>query len=211
MIRVVLVDDHTLLREGTRTLLQAAGDIQIVAETGSGEEALALARRLRPDVLLLDIRLDGMTGIEVARTLRQELATIKLLILSAYAYEPYVRALFAVGVHGYLLKSASGAELIAATRAVCRGEQVLSEEIAARRPSSPAQDGSGISGALSTREREALNLAYQGASNREIAQHLQIGIRTAESYLSHAMAKLGARSRTEAIHLARQQGILPPE
>jgi len=108
MVRVMLVDDHVLLRRGTRALLQAAPDVEIVAETGDGKHALALARRLRPDVALLDIHLGGMSGIDVARSLRHGLPQTKVLMLTAY-----VRALLAIGVHGYLLKKASDTELIA--------------------------------------------------------------------------------------------------
>ncbi len=125
MIRILLVEDHTLMRQGTRALLGAAPDMAVVGEAAREDEALALARRLRPDVVALDIRLAGSNGIDVARTLRWDLPEIRILMLSAYAHETYVRALFAIGVDGYLLKTASDEELIAAVRAVSRGEQVL--------------------------------------------------------------------------------------
>ena len=131
MIRVLLVDDHTLLRQGTRALLRESAAIEVVAECADGAEALALAGRLRPDVVLLDIRLPGMSGIDVARALRQDLPEIKVVILTAWGYQEYVRTLFAIGVHGYLLKTASGPELIAAVEAVQRGEQVLDAETSA--------------------------------------------------------------------------------
>ena len=133
MIRVLLVDDHTLMRQGTRALLSEAEDIEIVAESESGEEALILARELHPDVVILDIRLPGLGGVEVARTLREDLPATRILILTAYDYDQYVRALFAIGVEGYLLKNATGQELIAAVREVCAGKQVLSAEIEARK------------------------------------------------------------------------------
>ena len=206
MVRVMLVDDHVLLRRGTRALLQAAPDVEIVAETGDGQQALALARRLRPDVVLLDIRLSGMSGIDVARTLRKDLPTIKVLMLTAYKYEAYVRALLAIGVHGYLLKKASDTELIEGVRAVCRGETALSPEIAAQlttRRSSVA-----VTSTLSEREREVLTLVADGASNGEIGQRLHLKEATIESYLSNIMAKLAARSRTDAVKLAVQRGII---
>src|SRR4051812_20017821 len=106
MIRVIVVDDYVLLRRGTRALLLEVDDIEILAECSEGEEVLRLARQLNPDVVLLDIRLPGMSGIDVARTLRQDLPDIKILMLSAYHSEQYVRALFAIGVHGYMLKNA---------------------------------------------------------------------------------------------------------
>ncbi len=211
MIRVLLVDDHILLRQGTRALLHAAVDIEIVGETGRGEDAIALARALRPDVVLLDIRLHGLSGIDVARALRQDLPDLKIVMLTGYHYEQYVRALFAIGVDGYLLKNASGSELVAAVRAVQRGEQVLSAEIATQLAGRTRASGIAAMGALTDREQEVLIMVSQGASNRDIANSLNIGTRTAETYVSNAMAKLGARSRTEAICVALQRGILAPQ
>jgi DNA-binding NarL/FixJ family response regulator len=212
MIRIVLVDDHLLLRQGTATLLQAADDIKIVGETGQGEEALELARQLNPDVVVLDIRLLGMSGIEVARTLRQDLPGIKVVMLSAYHHEQYVRALFAIGVHGYLLKNASGPELTAAVHAVCRGETVLSNEVSAQIAANQTRrSGIAANETLSERERQVLALVRQGISNKEIATQLGLGVRTIETHVSNAMAKLGARSRLEAINLAVQRGFISLE
>jgi DNA-binding NarL/FixJ family response regulator len=210
MIRVMLIDDHVLVRQGTAALLREATDIKIVAETHDGEEALMLAQDLGPDVVVLDIRLQGMSGIDVARALRQDLPEIKVLILSAYHYEQYVRALFAIGVHGYLLKSASGPELISAVQAVHQGETVLSTEIATLLAAKTRRSGIAAIETLSDREREVLELVSQGASNKEIAARLSIGTRTVETHVSNAMAKLGARSRTEAVNLAIQRGIIVP-
>ncbi len=204
MIRVLLVDDHTLMRQGTRALLSEAEDIEIVAESESGEEALILARELHPDVVILDIRLPGLGGVEVARTLREDLPATRILILTAYDYDQYVRALFAIGVEGYLLKNATGQELIAAVREVCAGKQVLSAEIEARK-----RDEDGFHpDALTDREIEILTLVSQGESNKRIARALAITPRTAEWHVGKGMAKLGARSRIEAIRLGRQQGMI---
>jgi DNA-binding NarL/FixJ family response regulator len=204
MVRVVLIDDHVLLRQGTWVLLQAAPDVEIVAE--DGKRALALARRLRPDVVLLDIRLGGMSGFDVARSLRHGLPQTKVLMLTAYKYEAYVRALLAIGVHGYLLKKASDTELIEGVRAVCRGETALSPEIAAQLTT--RHSSIGVTGVLSGREREVLTLVADGASNGEIGQRLHLKEATIESYLSTIMAKLAARSRTDAVKLAVQRGII---
>jgi DNA-binding NarL/FixJ family response regulator len=204
----LLVDDHALLREGTRAGLEGDPEIEVVAETGNGDHAVELARSLAPDVVLLDIRLEGMGGVDVARVLRQDLPAVKLLILSAYKSESYVRALFAIGVHGYLLKSATGQELVGAVHDVYGGMTVLGPEISAQLVG-PA-NGSGIPAtkALSDRERVVLELIGQGLTNKEIAGRLSIGTRTVESYVSNAMAKLGARSRAEAVTLALQRGII---
>ena len=207
MIRVLLVEDHTLMRQGTRALLGLAPDMAVVGEAARGDEALTLARRLRPDEALLDIRLAESSGIEVARTLRWDLPEIRILMLSAYAHETYVRTLFAIGVDGYLLKTASDEELIGAVRAVARGEQVLSAEVTAqlavRRTS-----GTVAATELSARERDVLALVGEGESNQGIAERLYLGKRTVDSYLSSAMGKLGARSRTDAVKVAVQRGII---
>ena len=204
MIRVLLVDDHTLMRQGTRALLSEADDIVIVAESERGEEALTLAQEHRPDVVILDIRLPGLGGVEVARRLREDLPATRILILTAYDYDQYVRALFAIGVEGYLLKNATGEELIAAVREVSAGKQVLSPEIEARKSNADGFQPD----ALTDREIEILTLVSQGESNKEIAQVLGITPRTAEWHLGKVMAKLGARSRTEAVRLGRQQGVI---
>jgi len=211
MIRVLLVDDHTLLRQGTRALLRESAAIEVVAECADGTEALELARRLRPDVVLLDIRLPGMSGIDVARALRQDLPEIKVVILTAWGYQEYVRTLFAIGVHGYLLKTASGPELIAAVEAVQRGEQILDAETSAVLATIKRTSGIGASGPISEREREVLVLVGQGAGNKDIARQLSISSRTVETYVGNAIAKLGARTRAEAFSLALQRGIIVPE
>jgi len=208
MIRIVLVDDHVLFREGTRALLAAAPDVQVVAECGDGETAWAAIQEHAPDVVLLDIRLEGSSGIEVARRLNQLRSPVKVLILTAYPYETYVRSLFAVGVHGYLLKKASGPELIEAVHAVYRGEQVVGRDIPYRQGQASVQHTASGSRELSEREIHVLSLVRDGASNKEVAESLGIGVRTVESHLSHAMAKLGARSRTQAINLALEAGII---
>jgi DNA-binding NarL/FixJ family response regulator len=205
-LRLLWPHDHGLVRRGIRSLLRAAPDIEIVAETGHGKEALALARRLRPDVVLLDVNLGSMSGIDVARTLRHDLPETKVLMLTAYRYEAYVRTLLAIGVHGYLLKKASDTELIEGVRAVCRGETALSPEIAAQLTT--RRSGIAVTGVLSEREREVLTLVADGASNSEIGRQLHLKVATVESYLSNIMGKLDARSRTDAVKLAVQRGII---
>lgn len=204
MIRVLLVDDHQLMRQGTRALLSSADDIEIVAESDRGEPVLGLALQHNPDVVVLDIRLGGVSGVEVARQLREHLPATRILILTAYDHDQYVRALFGIGVDGYLLKYASGDELIAAVRDVVAGKQVLSPEIESRR----RNVGLPRSDLLSDREIEILTLVSRGESNKEIARALGINSRTAEWHVSNVLAKLAARSRTEAIRFAGQQGII---
>lgn len=205
MIRVLLVDDHTLMRQGTRALLEEADDLEIVGEAASGEDALILANELHPDVVVLDIRLGELSGVEVARRLRADMPSTKILILTAYDYDQYVRALFAIGVEGYLLKDASGDELIAAVRSVNAGKQVLSPEIEARKRSATRPE------ALTDREIEILALVSQGESNKEIGKLLGITPRTVEWHVGNVMTKLGARSRSEAIRFGREQGVIGAE
>jgi len=205
VIRVLLVDDHTLMRQGTRALLEEADDLEIVGEAASGEDALILANELHPDVVVLDIRLGELSGVEVARRLRADMPSTKILILTAYDYDQYVRALFAIGVEGYLLKDASGDELIAAVRSVNAGKQVLSPEIEARKRSATRPE------ALTDREIEILALVSQGESNKEIGKLLGITPRNVEWHVGNVMTKLGARSRSEAIRFGREQGVIGAE
>ncbi len=208
MIRVLLVDDHMPLRAGTRSLLREATDIEVVAESASGREALALAVDMRPDVVLLDINLPDLNGVEVARTLNQNLPEIKILVLTGYSYEQYVRALFAIGVNGYLLKSDPALELIAAVREVARGGHALSAEITAQLRGSTSRSGIVATGTLSDREREVLTLVGQGLRNKEIGQRIGIKSSTVDTYLSNVMAKLDVRSRSEAFRVAVERGII---
>jgi DNA-binding NarL/FixJ family response regulator len=210
-IRVLLVDDHPPLRQGTRAMLGEARDITVVGETGRGEEAMALARALRPDVVLLDIRLQGMSGVDVARALRQDLPEIRIVVLTAHNAEQYVRALFAIGVDGYLLKSAAGEELIAAVRAVLLGKQVVDREVAAQTPVGARVSGIAANPTLSDRECEALTLLARGARNKEVAQQMNIETSTVETHIANAITKLGARSRAEAISQAVLRGIILQE
>lgn len=211
MIDVLLVDDHMLVRQGTREALRAAMDIAIVAEAAQGAEALRLAHELRPDVVLLDIKLPDISGIDVARTLHEDLPDTKIVILTGYHYEQYVRALFAIGVQGYLLKSDPGLELIAAIRAVQRGEQVLSAEIARTLASRTLRSGVAATPTLSEREHAVLTLLARGRRNKEIARTLGIETSTVETYISNAMIKLDVPTRIEAIIAAIQRGAITPD
>ncbi len=211
MIDVLLVDDHMLVRQGTREALRAAADIAIVAEAAQGAEALRLAHASRPDVVLLDIKLPDISGIDIARTLHEDLPDTKIVILTGYHYEQYVRALFAIGVQGYLLKSDPGLELIAAIRAVQRGEQVLSAEIARTLASRTLRSGVAATPTLSERERAVLTLLARGRRNKEIARTLGIETSTVETYISNAMIKLDVPTRIEAILAAIQRGAIAPD
>jgi DNA-binding NarL/FixJ family response regulator len=206
-IRVVIVEDHTLLREGTRQILEQWRDIEIVGEAGRGDEAVALIDRLEPDVVLLDMRLPGMNGIEVTRAVTSKHRAIRLLLLSAYDDEEYVAEALNAGAAGYLLKTTPGAKLVEAVRAVHSGATVLQDELShklAMRAAHPESFGP----RLSERELSVLRLTARGMSSKEIAGNLRISQRTVEGHLNNIYSKLGVNSRTEAVVQAAARGLI---
>jgi DNA-binding NarL/FixJ family response regulator len=212
LIRVLLIDDHAMFRQGVRTRLEKESDIVVVADAESREEGLALVDQLRPDVVVLDIRLRQDSGIEVAKAIRRVHANIKILILSAYDYDQYVRALARVGVDGYISKENSQEELVQAIREVVGGGAVLTPKVASKVmramseqvPQAPMHQMD----ELTLREIEVLELMREGMRNQAIAEHLAISSRTVESHVARIMSKLAASSRTEAIKTATEMGIL---
>ena len=202
-IRVVIVDDHPVLRDGTRALLDGSAGIAVVGATGEGRAALQLVARLRPDILLLDIHLPDLSGVEVARQVRAAHPAVGIVIVTGYDDAGYVRALLRLGVRGYLSKAAAGDQIVAAIRAVARGQTALLSE-AAR-----AVVGDGTT-PLTARQRDVLRLLAAGRSNDEIAAALSVSVNTVEFHLGKLYQKLEVRSRTEAIREARARGLLPP-
>ncbi|MGZ3663359.1 MAG: response regulator transcription factor [Ktedonobacterales bacterium] len=202
-IQVLIVDDHPMAREGTRALLERSATIEVVGALGEGLPALWLLRELQPDVVLLDVRLPDISGIEVARQLRTEFPAVKVLVVTGYDEIGYARALLQLGVRGYLAKSASGAELVAAVRAVAAGNQVITAEAA-------RVIVEGRNAPLTAREHEVLQRLVAGRRNAEIADDLCLSLKTVEFHVRNVLQKLGARSRAEAIGLALQHGIHLP-
>ena len=198
VIRVVVVDDHALHRDGTRQILQAYPDLQVVGDAASGEVALALVNQLHPDVVLLDIRLPGMNGIEVARRLTRDHPEVRVLMVSAYDEDEYVRGALEAGAAGYLRKTAPGKELVQAVRAVAGGASVLQSGLAARLLISSRQPEQGAD-QLTERELAVLRLVAAGLHNREVASRLGISSRTVDRHCDNIYAKLGVGSRTEAV------------
>ncbi len=196
-IRIVIGDDHAIFRDGTRAVLEREDDLCVVGEAETGEEALALALELRPAVAILDIRMPGLNGLEVAARLTEAAPGIRTLILSAYDDDEYVTEALQRGAAGYLLKSAPGDELVSAVRSVVAGVTVLHESISRqlvqRRPPPAA------AWRLSSRELEILRLIAQGRHNKEIARRLGISLRTVETHLNNVFSKMGVSSRTEAV------------
>jgi DNA-binding NarL/FixJ family response regulator len=197
-IRILIVDDHALVREGTRQLLQQEPGIEVVGTAGSAEEALPMLRDLEPDVALVDINLPTMSGLELARDVETSQPNVHVLILSAYDEYAYVAEALEIGVGGYLLKTASAKELVDAVRAVSDGVLVLDRQVS-KRLVRHRQSGPETIGTLTPRETDVLVLLAQGKSNKQIAAQLELGIRTVEGYVSNVLNKLGVTSRTEAV------------
>ena len=207
VIRVVVVDDHALHRDGTRQILEAHPDLQVVGDAASGEVALALVNQLHPDVVLMDIRLPGMNGIEVARQLTRDHPDVRVLMVSAYDEDEYVRGALEAGAAGYLRKTAPGKELVQAVRAVAAGASVLQSGLAARLLSSTRQREQGADD-LTERELSVLGLLAAGLHNREVATRLGISTRTVDRHCDNIYAKLGVGSRTEAVVRAISTNLL---
>ncbi|HEX6819667.1 MAG TPA: response regulator transcription factor [Ktedonobacterales bacterium] len=207
-ITVLLADDHALVREGTRRLLESEPDIRVVAEAGDGLEAVNRAQEVQPAVVIMDIAMPGMGGIEATRQIKARHPKVAVLALTAYDDEQYVLALLDAGAAGFLLKDVRGEELVAAVRAVHRGESVLQPRIAQRAllravsrrspTASPAP--------LSEREMDVLREAARGLPNKDIAKRLNLSVRTIHTHLGNAFNKLGVGSRTEAVLLALRRG-----
>lgn len=214
-IKVMLVDDHILVREGTRELLEREDDLQIVAEAGNGEEAVRLAAEHRPDVIIMDIAMPKLNGIEATRQIKATDPTTTVLVLTAYDDDQYIFAFLEAGAAGYLLKDVSTNDLIKAIRAVHAGESVLHPTIARKVVNYFAQrtdrhpTGAKITpDHLTSREMQVLKLAAQGMTNREIAYELTISVRTVQTHLSNVFGKLEVGSRTEAVLHALREGWL---
>ncbi len=207
-IRVVIVDDHALGREGTRELLDDDEGLSVVGTAGSGEEALEAIEDLRPDVALVDVNLPAMNGLDVARSVIASGSVTRILILSAYDDYAYVAEALEAGVSGYLLKTATGKELVDAVRAVHDGVFVLDRQVSRRLVRRHESTPTAVSG-LTPRETTVLELLVQGRSNKQIAAEMSLGIRTVEGYVSNVLMKLGVSSRTEAVTHALRHRLVP--
>ncbi|MFJ5990871.1 response regulator [Lentzea sp. NPDC092896] len=200
MIRVVLAEDQAMVRGAFAQLLDLQPDVTVVATAGDGDEALAAVAEHRPDVLLTDIEMPGRTGLDVARELSSRGDPTRVLIITTFARSGYLRRAMDAGVAGYVLKDAPIADLVSALRRVHAGERVVAAELAMA-----AWDSADP---LTPRERELLQEVTTGASNADIAGRLNLAEGTVRNYLSTAMAKLGARNRSEAANTARERGWL---
>ena len=210
-IRVLIVDDHAVVRSGLKLLLEAEPGIEPVGEAENGSRALFEAIELKPDVVLMDLVMPEAGGLESMPTLLQSVPDTKVLVLSMQDDPRYVREAFAAGASGYLLKEAADVELVAAIRAVAAGERYVHPTLGARMVAADATARQRAeTDPLSEREREVLHLLALGHTNQEIADMLFISVRTAETHRAHIMRKLGLSTRAELVRYAIAEGLLEP-
>ena len=210
-VRVLIADDHPLFREGMRGRLDRVGDITVVGEAASGDEAVELARELEPHVILMDIKMPGLNGIEATREIRQASPEIGVLVLTMFEDDDSVFAAMRAGAKGYLLKDSGGEEVVYAIRAVASGEAVFGSGVAERiigffsgpRPATPQR----AFPELTEREEEVLSLVAQGKSNQEIARQLFVSLKTVRNHVSNILVKLQVADRAQAVIRARDAGI----
>jgi NarL family two-component system response regulator LiaR len=210
-IKILLAEDHVIVREGTRELVQREPDMEVVGEADDGEEAVQLAGKLQPDVVIMDIALPKLNGIEATKQIKALYPATAVLILTAYDNDQYIFALLEAGAAGYLLKTVRGHELIDAIRAVSVGESVLHPKIARKvlsrfMPLATKPSEERVTELLSERELEVLKLAARGMSNKDIAEQLFLSVRTVQSHLANIFTKLDVGSRTEAILCGLRRG-----
>ncbi len=224
-IRIVIADDHALVREGLRSMLEDEPGLEVVGEASNGREAIELCRRSRPDLVLMDVRMPDMDGLEATRAIKREYPSIGVLMVTMHENPDYLLEALGAGAAGYILKGASGDRLLSAINRTIEGESPLDQELAARllrrladeraeeaQPSPQPQRRAGPPGeALTPRETEVLRLVAQGQSNPEIAQTLTISRATAKVHVERIIRKLNVSDRTQAAVYAIEMGLLTPE
>lgn len=211
-IRILIADDHAVVRAGLRLLLEIEEDLEVVGEAGSGEEALRLSRSLKPDVVLMDVVMPGMSGLEATPPILQASPETRVLVLSMQDDPRYVHEAFAAGASGYVLKEAADSEVVAAIREVAAGSRYVHPALGARLVAAEAEARrKAEADPLSDREREVLRLLALGHTNQEIAKMLYISVRTAETHRSHIMQKLRLSTRAELVRYAISEGLLEEE
>ena len=216
MIRVLIVDDQTIVRAGFAALLSAQDDIVVVGEAGDGREAVRLADRHRPDLVLMDIRMPGMDGIEATRQIIAARPDIRVLVLTTFDVDEYVYEALGVGASGFLLKDATAEDLVAAVRVVARGDALLAPQVTGRlireftRQRRAAPRPAAELTSLTARETEVLVLMAGGLSNAEIAARLVVSEHTVKTHVARVFTKLGLRDRAQAVMLAYESGLVTP-
>jgi DNA-binding NarL/FixJ family response regulator len=215
VIRVLLADDQALVRSGFRALLESEDDIEVVGEAGDGHEAVALAVALRPDIVLMDVRMPGLDGLAAARAITDDpdLVDVKVLVLTTFELDEYVYEALRLGASGFLVKHTEPAELLRGIRVVAEGDALLSPGVTRRlitafadAPAAVVTDER-VAALLTAREREVVGLVAEGLSNEEIAERCFVGQATVRTHVSRAMTKLGARDRAQLVVLAYRHGL----
>lgn len=213
-LRILIADDHTLVRAGFRSLLEKLPDCTVMAEVGDGREALRLVAQLQPDVVLMDVKMPTLNGLEATARISRDYPNVRVVILSMYTNEEYVLQALRAGAVGYLLKDAATTELQLAIQAAVRGEMYLSPAISKRVLQDYIQlvgSGGGMLDALTPRQREVLQLIAEGRTMKEIAQALQISVKTAESHRAQLMERLDIHDITGLVRFAIRVGLVTPE
>ena len=206
-IRVVIADDHNVVRKGIRDLLSDEDDIAVVGEARNGHEAVDLATALQPDVVVMDIAMPELSGVEATRQLRAQAPNVRVLVLTAYEDDPYIYSLLDAGATSYILKTAESREIVRAVRATAAGQTALDPAVAPRliaRITQPSSKGD----TLTERELDVLRLAARGQTNKQIGAELAISDRTVQNHLANIYAKLGVASRTEAVTAGLQRNLI---
>lgn len=211
MIRVLIADDHLVVREGLHTILEVSGDIEPVGEAANGAEAVRLTGELSPDVVLMDLRMPGMDGIEAIQEIKDRYPAVEIVILTTYDDDEYIVQGLRAGARGYLLKDTGRQALFEAIRAAARGESLLPSAVVDKVVAHLGAPRLIATGSLSEREQEVLALLAEGASNKEVSLRLQITERTVKAHVTSIFNKLGVNSRAEAVAVALRQGLLPGE
>jgi DNA-binding NarL/FixJ family response regulator len=213
-IRILIADDHALVRAGFRSLLEKLDDCEVVADVGDGREALRLLEQLQPDVVLMDVKMPGLNGLEATARITRDYPNVRVVILSMYTNEEYVIQALRAGAVGYLLKDAAIPELQLAVQAAVRGEMYLSPAISKRVLMDYVQlvgGGGGMLDALTARQREVLQLIAEGKPIKEVAQILQISVKTAEAHRTQLMERLDIHDVTGLVRFAIRVGLVTPE
>ncbi len=210
-IRVLLADDHAMMRDGLQALLQATADIEVAGSASNGREALRLAAELHPDVVVLDITMPDMNGLEALGLLREKLPRIRVVMLSMHSSSEHVYRALNAGAAGYLLKESAGEDIVTAIRRVHAGRSYMSPALATlERRSAPRSDGGGPLASLSSRERQVLQLVVEGRSSSEIAALVHLSPKSVDTYRSRLMKKLGVGDLPALVKFAVRHGLTPP-
>ena len=212
-IRVLLAEDHAIVREGLRRLLEAEADIEVVGEAADGHEAVEKAQELTPDVVVMDISMPRLNGLEATRRIKKQVPQVKVLILTVHKTDEYIFPILHAGASGYVVKDAAPEDLISAIRAANEGEPFLSPVISKRVVEEFVRRGEAMTeeddyARLTNREREVLQLIAEGNSNRQIARSFTISVRTVETHRAHIMDKLGIRTTAELTQYAIRKGVI---